>query len=244
MRAVTGWVAAAAIAHVAPAALFVPALRNALAPGLAGQGDPEHVALTFDDGPHPRSTPRFLTVLDRYQLHATFFVLGRELARTPRLGKAIVANGHEIAVHGWDHRCLLRRGPSTTYDDLARTMELIHRVTGDQPRWVRAPYGVFSGASLLAAHRLGLIPVLWTSWGFDWTRRATPPSVAAAVRRGLRGGGTILLHDSDIAATPDCWQSTLGALPMVLAHCQDEGLIVGPLREHRSLGGRHVGTRR
>jgi hypothetical protein len=59
--------------------------------------------------------------------------------------------------------------------------------------------------------------------------------VAAAVRRGLRGGGTILLHDSDIAATPGCWQSTLGALPMVLAHCQDEGLIVGPLREHRSL---------
>jgi peptidoglycan-N-acetylglucosamine deacetylase len=136
----TGGLAAAAIAHAAPAALFVPALRNPLDPRLSGWGDPGHVALTFDDGPHTQATPQILTILAQRQIRATFFILGRELARTPQLGQAITAQGHEIAVHGWDHRCLLRRAPSTVYDHLARTAETIHHTTGELPRWVRAPY--------------------------------------------------------------------------------------------------------
>jgi peptidoglycan/xylan/chitin deacetylase (PgdA/CDA1 family) len=230
--AVTTCAVAAAVAHTAPAALFVPAVRNTLTPGLAGWGDPGHVALTFDDGPHPEATPRVLAVLDRYEVRATFFVLGRELARTPALGRALAERGHEVAVHGWDHRCLLRHGPAAVHDDLARTADLVHRTTGRPPRWLRAPYGVFTGAALLAAHRLRLTPVLWTCWGFDWTRRATPTSVAATVLRGLAGGGTILLHDSDVAAAPGSWRSALGALPHVLDHCRGHGLSVGPLAEH------------
>jgi peptidoglycan-N-acetylglucosamine deacetylase len=224
--------AAAGGAQLAPAALFVPAVRRVVAPSLAGIGRPDHVALTFDDGPHPRSTPHFLSELSNHQVRATFFVLGRELARHPWLGREMVQYGHEIAVHGWDHRCLLRRGPSTVYDEFARTVEVIQHTTGRQPRWVRAPYGVFSGTSLLAARRLGLTPVLWTAWGFDWTRRATPESVATTVRRGLSGGGTVLLHDSDVAAAVGSWRSALGALPMLLAHCRERGLVVGPLADH------------
>src|SRR3954447_12527500 len=60
------------------------------------------------------------------------------------------------------------------------------------------------------------MPVLWTCWGRGWTRGATPASVASTVLRGLSGGGTILLPDSDIAATPGSWRATLGALPQVL----------------------------
>jgi peptidoglycan/xylan/chitin deacetylase (PgdA/CDA1 family) len=231
MRAVTGCLVAAAVAHAAPAALFLPALRT---PRLSGEGDPGHVALTFDDGPHPHSTPLFLAALERHRVRATFFVLGRELARAPWLGQVMAEQGHEVAVHGWDHRCLLRRGPCAVYDDLARTVEVVHRTTGDRPCRMRAPYGVFSGAALLAGRRLGLTPVLWTCWGADWTRRATPVSVAATVLRGLRGGGTILLHDSDVAAVPGSWRSALGALPTVLEHCRDRGFAVGPLREHRT----------
>jgi peptidoglycan/xylan/chitin deacetylase (PgdA/CDA1 family) len=237
MRAVTAWLGAAALAHLAPAALFSPALRDGLAPALSGYGDPGHVALTFDDGPHPDATPRFLAVLARYQVHATFFVLGRELSRTPWLGQQIIAQGHELAVHGWDHRCLLRRGPYAVYGDLTRTVAAIERA-GGRARWVRAPYGVFSGASLLAARRLGLTPVLWTCWGRDWTRRSTSQSVLATVRRGLRGGGTILLHDSDVAATPGSWQAALGALPALLEHCRDRRLTVGPLSDHRTQAAR------
>lgn len=231
-RVLAAGVVAAAAMHAAPSALFVPAVRGALAPRLAGLGGPGHVALTFDDGPHPVATPRFLAVLARHRVRATFFLLGRELVRAPWLGRAIVEQGHEVAVHGWDHRCLLWQSPSTVFDGFVRTMDAIHDITGARPRWVRAPYGVFTAASLLAARRLGLAPVLWTCWGFDWTRRATPATVAATVRRGLRGGGTVLLHDSDVVATPGSWRSALGALPILLADCHERGLTVGRLAEH------------
>jgi peptidoglycan/xylan/chitin deacetylase (PgdA/CDA1 family) len=234
-RAVVGCLALAAAAHAAPAALFLPPVRDALAPRIAGRGDPGHVALTFDDGPHHDATPLVLGVLRRHRVHATFFVLGEQLSYAPRLGRALADDGHEVAVHGWDHRCLLRRGPSGVYDDLARAVATIERHTGTRPRWMRAPYGVFTGPALLAASRLGLDPVLWTCWGRDWTRRATPSSVASTVIRGLSGGGTVLLHDSDVAASPCSWHATMDALPRVLDHCRAHGLAVGPLVDHGDL---------
>jgi peptidoglycan-N-acetylglucosamine deacetylase len=230
--ATVGALALAAATHAAPAALFLPPIRNAISPSVAGLGAPGHVALTFDDGPHPEATPRILAVLRRHDVQATFFVLGSSLIRNPGLGRALVADGHEVAVHGWDHRCLLRRSTRAVYDDLARTVEAVTQHTGCRPGRVRAPYGVFTTPALVAARWLGLAPVLWTCWGFDWTRKATPTSVATTVLRGLTGGGTILLHDSDVAAAPGSWRATLGALPSILDYCRAHGLAVGPLAEH------------
>jgi peptidoglycan/xylan/chitin deacetylase (PgdA/CDA1 family) len=223
--------ALAGLAHAAPSAAFLPGLRRRLLPGLAGIGAPGHVALTFDDGPDPRSTPLFLRTLNEHDVRATFFLLGSQVARSPGVARDIVAAGHEVALHGWNHRCLILRGCST-YRSMARARDLITQVTGQQPRWFRAPYGVFSTASLLAARRLGLTPVLWTCWGFDWTARATGHSVFTTVTRDLQGGGTILLHDADIAASPEAWRSTLAALPLVLDECDRRGLHVGPLGDH------------
>jgi peptidoglycan/xylan/chitin deacetylase (PgdA/CDA1 family) len=218
-------------AHALPAAAFLTPVRRFM-PGLSGVGDPGHAALTFDDGPHPRSTPLFLRLLETHGVRATFFLLGSELVRCPRLGQDIVAAGHEVAVHGWEHRCLLTLGPRATYDTLARTRDVVGDITGQRPRWFRAPYGVFSGPSLATARKLGLTPILWTCWGFDWTASSTGPSVLKTVLRGLKGGGTILLHDSDVAASPGAWQSTLSALPPLFEECQHRGLRLGPLAEH------------
>jgi peptidoglycan/xylan/chitin deacetylase (PgdA/CDA1 family) len=201
-------------------------------PALSGTGHPSHVALTFDDGPHPEATPRLLRLLDRAGVTATFFLVGRELDAHPEVGRAIVAAGHEVGVHGYEHRLLLRRGPRATLADLALATSVIADRTGAVPRWWRPPYGVATTAALFAARRLGLTPVLWTCWGRDWTATATPDRVLRSVRRRLAGGGTILLHDSDVTAAPRCWEAMLGALPAILAHCRAEGLTVGPLGEH------------
>lgn len=225
-----------AAAHALPAAMFWPALRRTLAPGLAGVGDPGHVALTFDDGPHPDSTPHFLTELAKRDVRATFFVLGSELAKAPWLGREIVDAGHEIALHGWEHRYLVRYGPRRTHSDLEHARDVIAEVTGVTPDWFRPPYGVLTSSALGAARKLRLTPVLWTCWGWDWSARATPDSVFGTVTKALDGGGTVLLHDSDVAADPGAWRSTLGALPRLLDECADRGWRVGPLSDHNVVG--------
>src|SRR5205807_8055888 len=118
--------------------------------------DPDHVALTFDDGPNPRSTALFLHALAEHHVHATFFLLAKELAGYPTLGAELVAAGHEIAVHGWDHRNLALRTPWATYDHLARARDVIASLTGTQPRWFRPAYGVLTTAALWSARRLDL----------------------------------------------------------------------------------------
>ncbi|MEV6669105.1 polysaccharide deacetylase family protein [Streptomyces sp. NPDC051162] len=223
-------------AHAAPALSAVGPLRNRLLPGLAGQGRPDHVALTFDDGPDRLSTPHFLRLLDARGIRATFFLLGSMAVRSPALVEEMAAAGHEIALHGWAHRPLPLRGPRATYDDLARTRDLVAGLTGQAPLLFRPPYGVMTGGAHLACHRLGLTPVLWTAWGEDWRARATPATVHRTVARDLRGGGTVLLHDSDCTSAPGSWYSTLGALPRILDTCRERNLRVGPLRAHGSPG--------
>jgi peptidoglycan-N-acetylglucosamine deacetylase len=231
IRRVTAAALLAGVIHAGPALTVVNPLRRLVFPALAGIGDPDHVALTFDDGPDPASTPAFLATLRGAGVRATFFLLGRMLAGAPWLGRELIDAGHEVALHGWSHRLLLTRGPASTYDDLARGADLIAEVTGRPPRWYRPPYGVLSTAALVAVKRLALTPVLWTRWGADWTARATPASVLATLGHDL-AGGTILLHDSDCTSAPGSWQATLDALPTLIGQVRDQGLRLGPLGDH------------
>lgn len=235
LRAVTVSAAALTVTHAAPVVSTFGPLRNRVMRRLSAVGDSGHVALTFDDGPDPKSTPRFLDLLAERDVRATFFLLGSMAERAPGLVSEMTAAGHEIAVHGWHHRNLLLRGPRATYDDLARARDFIGELTGTVPTLFRPPYGVMTASAHFAAARLALAPTLWTAWGEDWTARATPDSVFRTVRRGLHGGGTILLHDSDCTAKPDSWKSALGALPLVLDYCDARSLTAGPLRDHSAM---------
>jgi peptidoglycan/xylan/chitin deacetylase (PgdA/CDA1 family) len=91
---------------------------------------------------------------------------------------------------------------------------------------------VLSTAAILAARRLGLMPVLWSCCGREWTRGATPQSVLATLKQDLRGGATVLLHDSDCTSRAGSARVALGALPLLLDECAKQELQVGPLGEH------------
>ena len=174
------------------------------------------VAITFDDGPHDQGTPAVLAELHRREATATFFLVGEQVRRRPALAREIVAAGHEVAVHGDRHTLLLRRRVRELADDLDRAAATIADATGVSPTLYRPPYGVFSAGALAHVRSRGWRPVLWSTWGRDWERRATPEAIARRATRGLRPGDVVLLHDSDAYSSDDSWRRTAAALPSVI----------------------------
>jgi peptidoglycan/xylan/chitin deacetylase (PgdA/CDA1 family) len=225
-------VVAAAVAHLGPGVTAIGPVRRSLFPRLSGYGDAGHVALTFDDGPDPDSTPAVLDVLAQHGVHATFFLLGSRAAAAPGLTRAIAAAGHEIAVHGWTHRAMAADHPRAVHGDLARARATVAELTGQVPVWFRPPYGVLTSGALAAARRLELQPLLWTCWGREWKRGATPASVYGTLLRSLDGGGTVLLHDSGPQARPGSSRAARGALVSLLAECARRQLAVGTVAQH------------
>lgn len=232
------WVAPAALPGAAygPSVTALRPIRRLLAPGLSatfvGKGRPGHVALTYDDGPNAASTPAFLDLLARHDRRATFFLLGDQLWIHRDLVASMAAAGHELAVHGWDHTCVATKRPGVLYDEVRRAKEMIEDLSGSPVRWYRPPYGISTAESLHAARRSDLRTVLWSAWGRDWERQATPASITRTVQRQLGTGGTVLLHDTDRTSAKGSWRATLDASDALLSAWHEAGVVVGPLREH------------
>ena len=149
--------------------------------------------------------------------------------------RRIAEGGHQIAVHGWDHRPLLRRSPIALTRSLTRAQHTISEVTGEVPIWYRPPYGVATGPALVTTHRLGMRTMWWTRWGTDWSTGRTPESIAADVLGGDAGRphisarDVVLLHDSDAYADPGSWRATVAALPLILRGISELDRRAGPL---------------
>jgi peptidoglycan/xylan/chitin deacetylase (PgdA/CDA1 family) len=218
---------ALAAAHAGPGlCAYSPALRRALAVR-DGAVDGGAVALTFDDGPHARGTVATLERLRAERVRATFFLVGEQVRRLPRLAAEVAAAGHDIGVHCERHRNLLRLAPGQVRDDLLRAEDAVAAATGVVPRLYRPPYGVLASSALVHAYRRGWTTVLWTRWGRDWRARATPQSIAADAAGGLHGGEVVLLHDADHYCAPASWERTVAALPSIIERVHAAGLRCG-----------------
>jgi len=208
LRVAATWFAPALAAHIRPLAdTFGIPLRIEGLPG---------IALTFDDGPHAEGTPAVLEQLRIRGAQATFFLVGEQVERRPGLAREIVAAGHAVAVHGHRHALLLRRRVREVAADYDRAVATIAEATGIVPALYRPPYGVFSSGALAEVRRRDWRPLLWSAWGRDWERRATPVSIARRATRGLRAGDVVLLHDSDAYSSDGSWRRTAEALPSIL----------------------------
>ena len=211
-----------------------------LAPGLAERlgvpcrlAEPRGIALTFDDGPHPEGTPATLELLARAGAVATFFLVGEQVERWPSVAAEIAAAGHEIGLHGYRHRLLLRRSPRALGHDLSHALDVIGTATGSRPTCYRPPYGVFSSGALRLVRRRGLAPLLWSRWGRDWGPRETAAAIARRASRELGPGDVVLLHDADHYSAPDSWRRMVAALPDVIVAVEASGepfVAVSPAR--------------
>ena len=221
--ALAGGVLGATYAFPAVAGL-VRGLRPAL--GIADRTrSGRDYGLTFDDGPHREGTPAVLEVLARRGVHATFFLVGEQVARNPSLAAEIVSAGHEIGLHCDRHRNQLRLSPRATRADIERGAARIEETTGRPIVRYRPPYGIFNATSLALARRNGWRPLLWTHWGRDWEARASPESIAKRLVGGaVAEGSVLLLHDADDYSAQGSWRRTAAALPAVLSELERRGL--------------------
>lgn len=158
------------------------------------------VVLTLDDGPDPEWTPRILDELAAREATATFFVLLSRTRTHPELLQRIVAEGHEVALHGADHRRLSSFSPAEALRILTSARAELERQLSTRIRWYRPPYGALSASSWMAVRRAGMTPVLWTTSVLDGRDAEHSERLSRAVS-GVRQGSIILAHDSRAAAT-------------------------------------------
>jgi peptidoglycan/xylan/chitin deacetylase (PgdA/CDA1 family) len=221
---------ALAVPHAGPAlAPIVPAIGRRLPVVLREEGV-EGVALTFDDGPHPRGTPAVLEILREAGQSATFFLAGEQVEQRPALAAEIVAAGHRVELHCHRHRNQLRLTPRMLGEDCERGRATIEEASGQAIADYRPPYGIFSGTGLAAIRSRGWRPVLWSQWGRDWRRRATAESITHKATDGIRPGDIVLLHDADFYSARNSWERTASALPRILDELGMRGLKSSVLR--------------
>ena len=187
-------------------------------------------ALTFDDGPDPRYTPRISEYLAEQGHRATFFVLGRSVATHPEIAAQLLADGHEVANHGDDHRLLALSPPSTVRAQITATERAVQHATGSLPaRLFRAPHGVRSPWLAVTLRQLGYRLCGWDGHVFDTSR----PGVRVIVERVtelLAPGAVVLLHDGDGSGLDAPRDQTVDALPGILDAAEKRGLRSVPLR--------------
>jgi peptidoglycan/xylan/chitin deacetylase (PgdA/CDA1 family) len=207
-------------------------LRGSLRSALMRRSEPARevgagaFALSFDDGPDERYTPRILDLLAERQAVATFFLVGRSAEAHPRLVRRIVAEGHGLGSHTWSHPELLGLPFPELLRECRRGRRAVERAAGRSVPGYRPPKGHWDGRGAAAAAALRLRPWVWTQDPRDWEGGATAEGILASLQ-SLGSGDVVLLHDG-IQSPPEeaarDRSATVAAVGPLLDLAADRGL--------------------
>lgn len=181
------------------------------------------VALTFDDGPDPRVTPRVLDLLGEHGARATFFCIGRRAEQHPEMVAEIAARGHRVENHSYLHaKTFAFYGPRSQAEEVDRAQDVLEEASGRRPSFFRAPAG-FRNIWLdgILTHR-GMRLASWTRRGYD-TVDCRPQRVAARILKGLSPGAITLLHDGSGARDRNGRPVVIEALGRILDVLAERG---------------------
>lgn len=153
--------------------------------------DSPKIALTFDDGPHPYYTEQLLDGLKERGVRASFFVMGKQAESCPELILRMQAEGHLIGNHTYSHLQLSRSNRAAFKAELVKTNELLCSITGEEPQYVRPPYGSWDKS---LERELSMVPVFWNVDPLDWCSKDTA-GIVRKVMGKVKENAVILMHD-------------------------------------------------
>lgn len=169
-----------------------PASQEVSTGKIAGEEDvAKKIALTFDDGPHPRYTEQLLDGLKERNVVATFFVTGENAQNYPNIIRREQEEGHLIGNHTYSHIQLTSGNRETFREELVKTNEILENITGEKVSFVRPPYGSWDKSF---EKELNMFPVLWNIDPLDWCSH-NAECIAAKVVENAGDGDIILMHD-------------------------------------------------
>ena len=176
------------------------------------------IALTFDDGPSSRATPKILDILKENDVKATFFVCGKFIEENKDILKREADEGHLIGNHTYTHA----KGTITDIEkintELVRTDNLISEYTGKSVDYFRPPFGFENWRFLTEAELLDYTIVLWTLDVGDWDRKKIEKDITSKILKLTRNGTIILLHDGGVSR-----EALIDALPVIIKGLKKKG---------------------
>src|SRR5438477_9909800 len=177
--------------------------------------DGPYIAMTFDDGPSAKLTPKLLDLLAAHHIKATFFLIGQNVAENPEIVAREVREGHEIANHTWSHPNLAKMSDDGVRGQLHKTEDAIRSAVENHPILMRPPYGSISARQKKWIHQeFGYKIVLWDVDPLDW-RRPGPNVVCNRIVKNTSAGSIVLAHDIHPV--------TIEAMPCVLSQLEAKG---------------------
>jgi len=175
------------------------------------KGAKKRVALTFDDGPDAKVTPQILAILKKYNVKATFFMVGKNASNNPKTAEQVYKEGHEIGNHTWNHPKLTNLAKASVKEEVDRTSNAIYKAIGQYPTVFRPPYGATSDQ---VRSVITMPSILWSIDTLDWKHR-NADKILTYVKASVNDGSIILMHDIH--------QTTADGLENVILFLQKQG---------------------
>lgn len=211
--------------------IFWPKFDLAGASFWRGSRNNKTVALTFDDGPDPRFTPKILDELQKLNVKATFFVLGKFAEQHPEIIRRMANEGHEIGTHGYSHTKFTKLKPSAIESELLRWQQIVHPlVQGKEITWLRTPHGWKHSWVRKISNKLGYKLAGWTTGVWDTDCPGTNLIVEKATAH-TKPGDILLLHDGDGSGRNEDRTQTVESVAPIVQSIRSKGLEFVTLTE-------------
>jgi polysaccharide deacetylase family sporulation protein PdaB len=198
----------------------------------------KYIAITFDDGPDPKYTPKILDILKEENVRATFFVVGAHVVKYPEVARRIVEEGHEIGNHTYSHRNLYRLSKEHIIEEIEKAHEAIMLVIGEETHLLRPPRGMYDSNVVEISHSRRYTIVLWSLSSQDWAE-VSAGTVRRSILNNIQNGDILLFHDSGniVSYEGGDRHNTVVALPVIVRELKDMGYQFVTITEMMIISG-------